>query len=39
MGYSVFMTLKVVNESTNKSRLGLQAAFSLLVRLHFVSTL
>jgi hypothetical protein len=39
MGYSVFMTLQVVNESTNKSRLGLQAAFSLLVRLHFVSTL
>jgi hypothetical protein len=38
MGYSVSMTLQVVNVSFNKSRLGPQAAFSLLARLHHVST-
>jgi len=32
------MTLQVVNDSSIKSRLGLQAAFSLLVGLHHVST-
>jgi len=39
MRYSVSMTLQVVNESLSKSRLGHQAAFSLLVPLHHVLTL